>query len=425
MNEHILLQSSKKRRGRPPTTVASKIRSTFSNCPIEQTYFRDFSDTFIPQINFPDLWASRGTNDENGVESTTIDQVNETTAPLRLKLVVRDGTDDKSNMASMKPPRKKKPIPMDHKEELNLLLKLENIERPLSPKTYRLKRKLHLRRIKRGLGLKIFDIDTVVSDQMRSNSSLELMAMTEENSHEPKKNEVKNFEIKTSDIEFMDQITKITHTPYKNSFASRLFGNPRLATTLTVEEAWTSPLRRKLKPYIRRDYETKPPKLCLLQEIVKYAYRNEPDWLPPPSSPIDFCYFQKEHLNQVNDLLQRCFWPSIDVSENLLFPDFSVVAMYRRLVIGCGFMTPEAYITYIAVAPGWEKSGIGQFMLYHLVQTNIGKDVTLHVSANNPAMILYQKFGFKPEEFIVNFYDKYLPDGSLGCKNAFFVRLRR
>jgi len=99
--------------------------------------------------------------------------------------------------------------------------------------------------------------------------------------------------------------------------------------------------------------------------------------------------------------------------------------MYKRLIIGCGFMTPEAYITYIAVAPGWEKSGIGQFMLYHLIQTNIGKDVTLHVSANNPAMILYQKFGFKPEEFIVNFYDKYLPDGSLECKNAFFVRLRQ
>ncbi|CAG8751955.1 5232_t:CDS:2, partial [Racocetra persica] len=236
----------------------------------------------------------------------------------------------------------------------------------------------------------------------------------EEDLHELKKNEVKNFEVnKTSDIELLDQISKITHTPYKNSFASRLYGNPRLATTLTVEEAWTSPFCRKLRPYIRRDYETKPPKLCLLQEIVKYAYRNEPDWLPPPSSPIDFCYFQKEHLSQVNDLLQRCFWPSID--------DFSVVAMYKRLVIGCGFMTPEAYITYIAVAPGWEKSGIGQFMLYHLIQTNLGKDVTLHVSANNPAMILYQKFGFKPEEFIVNFYDKYLPDGSLGCKNAFFV----
>ncbi|CAG8490639.1 11267_t:CDS:2 [Racocetra fulgida] len=178
--------------GRPPTTVASKIRSIFSLSPIEQTYFRDFSDTFIPQKNFPDIWASRGTNDEN---------VNETTVPLRLKLVVRDGTEDKSNM---------KPIPMDHKEELNLLLKLENIESPMSPKACRLKRKLHLRRLKRRLGLKIFDIDAAVSDQMRSTSALELMTTVEEDLHELKKNEVKNFEVnKTSDIELLDQIAKV------------------------------------------------------------------------------------------------------------------------------------------------------------------------------------------------------------------------
>ncbi|CAG8661537.1 15805_t:CDS:2, partial [Cetraspora pellucida] len=321
-----------------------------------------FSETFIPQKNFPDIWASRGTNGENGAKNTapglSKEQFNEPNVPLRLKLVVRDGTEEKSNMVSVKPPRKKKPIPMDHKEELNLLLKLENIEKPMSPKACRLKRKLHLRRLKRRLGLKIFDIDATVSDQMRSTSALELMTTADEDLHELKKNEVKNFEVnKASDIELLDQIAKITHTPYKNSFASRLYGNPRLATTLTVGEPWTSPFRRKLRPYIRRDYETKPPKLRLLQEIVKYAYRNDPEWLPPPSSPIDFCYFQKEHLSQVNDLLQRCFWPSID--GNLLFPDFSVVAMYRRLVIGCGFMTPEAYITYIAVAPGWEKSGIG------------------------------------------------------------------
>lgn len=91
-------------------------------------------------------------------------------------------------------------------------------------------------------------------------------------------------------------------------------------------------------------------------------------------------------------------------------------------------------------------------MLYHLFQTAISKDITLHVSANNNAMvkilsnahvicitksclsflcfslrtqILYQKFGFKPEEFIVNFYDKYYPADSVYSKNAFFLRLRR
>jgi hypothetical protein len=30
-------------------------------------------------------------------------------------------------------------------------------------------------------------------------------------------------------------------------------------------------------------------------------------------------------------------------------------------------------------------------MLYHLTQTAVGKDITLHVSANNPALLLYQE----------------------------------
>ena len=55
----------------------------------------------------------------------------------------------------------------------------------------------------------------------------------------------------------------------------------------------------------------------------------------------------------------------------------------------------------------------------------MGKDVTLHVSASNPAMMLYQKFGFKAEQFIVGFYDKYFAAESNECRNAFFLRLQR
>jgi ribosomal protein S18 acetylase RimI-like enzyme len=55
----------------------------------------------------------------------------------------------------------------------------------------------------------------------------------------------------------------------------------------------------------------------------------------------------------------------------------------------------------------------------------MGKDITLHVSANNPAVLLYQKFGFKVEEHIHNFYDKYLPANSNECKHALFLRLLR
>lgn len=58
-------------------------------------------------------------------------------------------------------------------------------------------------------------------------------------------------------------------------------------------------------------------------------------------------------------------------------------------------------------------------------QTCMGKDVTLHVSASNAAMLLYQRFGFKAEEYILDFYDKYYPADSAECRHAFFLRLRR
>ena len=63
----------------------------------------------------------------------------------------------------------------------------------------------------------------------------------------------------------------------------------------------------------------------------------------------------------------------IAVSECLSYPDFSVVALYKKLVIGCGFLVPdvgfnEAYISFMAVRPGWQRSGVATFMLYHLIQ---------------------------------------------------------
>ena len=85
-------------------------------------------------------------------------------------------------------------------------------------------------------------------------------------------------------------------------------------------------------------------------------------------------------------------------------------------------------------------------MLYHLISLNPGKDITLHVSTNNPAMVsclgyslgawgsqrvvnslqlLYNRFGFKAEGFVAGFYDKYLDAQSRLSKNAFLLRLRR
>lgn len=39
-------------------------------------------------------------------------------------------------------------------------------------------------------------------------------------------------------------------------------------------------------------------------------------------------------------------------------------------------------------------------------------------------MILYQKFGFKIEEFVQNFYENYIPIESQMSKHALLLRLR-
>ena len=54
----------------------------------------------------------------------------------------------------------------------------------------------------------------------------------------------------------------------------------------------------------------------------------------------------------------------------------------------------------------------------------MGKDIILHVSANNPAIFLYLKFGFKIEELVLNFYEHYNREIT-ASKHAFYLRLSR
>ncbi|KAJ2548558.1 hypothetical protein EV175_004785 [Coemansia sp. RSA 1933] len=236
----------------------------------------------------------------------------------------------------------------------------------------------------------------------------------------------------------------VSITPYAHSFASRLLGRAVLRDSLTSPVARVSPYHgRLLRPFIWRDWVKKdnserkpgtldPAALWIRRDIRSQRHRifGKLGAAPAEASAcgnesIDYVYFQEEHVEQVNALLARTFWGGVDVREALMYPEFTIVALYRRLVIGCAFLTPDAYLTYIAVSAGWEGAGIARFMLHHLTQTLPTKDVTLHVSANNVAMLLYQQFGFKPEKYVVDFYKSYLPESSRLSANAFFMRLRR
>lgn len=213
----------------------------------------------------------------------------------------------------------------------------------------------------------------------------------------------------------LEGLSSIKSTPFNYSFASRLYGGLRSPATIFF-----------------KDWDTMSPWMELMADLMDHYRLSHPaddqidkyNWAPITYTPI-YAY----HLPQVHNLLERSFWPGIDVSDSVKWEpeQCSIVASYKKLVVGCAFLseTMDPYVTYIAVRAGWENAGIATFMLYHLIKTNPNHDITLHVSATNPAMLLYNKFGFKAEEFVVGFYDDYLDSQTRLCKNALRLRYRR
>ena len=138
---------------------------------------------------------------------------------------------------------------------------------------------------------------------------------------------------------------------YKSSYANDEYSR--------IEKVFSPYSKTFLHKYIRRDFESCPSKLAILRYIGNRLF------------PIDYVYLSTKLLSPVNRLLSYFFWPGLDVSEFLAFPEYSMVVMYKKLVIGCAFMTPDtSYITYLLVHPDWEKADIATFMLYHLIQVS-------------------------------------------------------
>ena len=354
----------------------------------------------------------------------------------------------KSQRAPMPTPARL--TPMNLIQEREFLNKLNSCQNAVweDPAAVRLKRKLKLRKLKTEMGLPLFDLDDTVRKLIKESApqGVDIVftdAFGRELSKAAKEEQVKDHLTKSSSVHHpalqgvnvLDRFrTGVRSNPRNVSdasrhctFLSRLVGCKDEMKTRPIGSPYT---QRVLKPFIRRDYETKPLKLKLMEELIAYTHQYDQHWITPCPCPIDYCYVQPHHIPAVNAMCEEFFWKGINLSECLQYPDFSCVVLYRKLLIGFAFMVPdvkynEAYISFILVHPDWRGAGIGTFMIYHLIQTCMGKDVTLHVSASNPSIMLYQKFGFKAEEFILDFYDTYLPEDSHESKHAFFLRLQR
>ncbi|KAG6840720.1 hypothetical protein C0991_004806 [Blastosporella zonata] len=213
----------------------------------------------------------------------------------------------------------------------------------------------------------------------------------------------------------IDALHDIQTTPFASSFLSRLQGTraPIPPTAIAI------------------DWETMTPWMSLMRDIRDHYVLSHPERERPVETlaPIVYTSLEESHLREVHELLERVFWKGINVSDSLDHsPERStVVACYKRLVVGVAILSSprETYITYLAVRAGWDNARIARSMLYHLIMLNPKKDITLHVSVNSSAMLLYNRFGFKAEEFVAGFYEDYLDPNSRASKNAFRLRLRQ
>ncbi|KAL4713940.1 hypothetical protein ACJJTC_015594 [Scirpophaga incertulas] len=309
------------------------------------------------------------------------------------------------------PKRDKELVAMTQYEEIQLLKKVEGmIPKVMDPnkraQLYRLRAKLSLRRLKRHKHLPIFDLDKAVrllagfvADGPKTIASADRVLDRFQRSY------------------LMDNLCgTIASTNYGTILLPSVDAEPFRSA---YSGAW-------LKPFIRRDAESIPLKLKLHEELYRKTSRIR-GCPPPPRMTIDYAYVRPHHIAAVNALCAQYFWPGIDLSEALQYPEFSCVVSYGRVVVGCAFLVPGrvAYVSFVVTRPGWQRAGIASFMLYHLLQTCSGQDVTLHVSPTNPAIFLYQKFGFKVEEFIQDFYEKYYDMDYKGCRHALLLRLIR
>ncbi|RZF41495.1 hypothetical protein LSTR_LSTR000209 [Laodelphax striatellus] len=298
-------------------------------------------------------------------------------------------------------------IPLSSYEEHVLLEDLETAVKMipnenLDQSIYRLHSKLKLRLLKRSQRCKYFNFDNYL------HSYHEKKSIRKRREGDEKNHKVKN-----------------DHTP-SNDVEDTLLSRGVYPDVDVVRSQYTN---RTLKPFIWRDALCRPPYLRLLHELKQQKCVTSDDSITTQDF-IDYSYLKPQHIQTINNLCCRYFWPGINVKDTLRHPDFSCVALYKKLIVGFAFLDPdfsptETYLTFLFTRPQWRGAGLASFMIYHLIQTCVGKDIILHVAADNPAILLYQKFGFKVEQFIYNFYDKYIPVDNQRCKHALFLRLSR
>lgn len=160
-------------------------------------------------------------------------------------------------------------------------------------------RKLCVRKMQRGLGLPVFNIDKFNKRGIQINNQTTPPAVLDRFHH-----------LIAGSGDFS------SGKKTDNTFMARLAGS-------STYDLFISPhTERILHPFIYRNDTCVPPWVKLMCEL-----QYEVNGTMPSRASIDFCYVRPQHIAAVNGLLQRMFWPGID-SKNTFFEYESIFSSF-------------------------------------------------------------------------------------------------
>lgn len=123
---------------------------------------------------------------------------------------------------------------------------------------------------------------------------------------------------------------------------------------------------------------------------------------PSDSEKGEIVNFIYEHLEECGDPKSEIL-KAIDysVKEFNSFGGSTIKVMKDNTIVGAtvvnetgmGGYIPENILVYIAIHSDYRGSGYGKVLLQNVID-NVKGDIALHAEANDPAMKLYENFGF-------------------------------
>lgn len=123
---------------------------------------------------------------------------------------------------------------------------------------------------------------------------------------------------------------------------------------------------------------------------------------PSSSEKKELIDFLHNHLQEYGDS-KKDIQKAIDysVKEFASFGGFTLLIIDNNKIVGVtvinktgmGGYIPENILVYIATHQDYRGKGFGKFLMQKVIGLVKG-DIALHVEADNPAKILYEKMGF-------------------------------